>query len=108
MPADRRARDLGPVARSAGAGVGDARARPLYVDRSLWGSGLAAELLECAVGDLPVHLWVYEANARARACYQKHGFVPDRRSEIDDVTGVMECRYVRARRAETRDPATGA
>lgn len=69
----------------------------LYVGRELWGSGLAAALLDYAVGDARLHLWVFEANMRGRAFYEKHGFVPDG-SKVDDITGVTECRYVRGER----------
>jgi GNAT superfamily N-acetyltransferase len=67
----------------------------LYVDHAQWGSGLAAALLEHAIGDAPAQLWVYFANARARAFYQKHGFAPDGHVQVDESTGVLECRYVR-------------
>jgi GNAT superfamily N-acetyltransferase len=67
----------------------------LYVDRARWGSGLAAALLVHAIGDAPAQLWVYAANTRARAFYEKHGFAPDGRAQLDESTGVLECRYVR-------------
>lgn len=67
----------------------------LYVAREHWGRGIAAALLQHAVRATPVHLWVFEANARARAFYEKHGFVADGRAKVDEETGVLECRYVR-------------
>lgn len=67
----------------------------LYVDRARWGSDLAAALVVHAIGDAPAQLWVYAANARARAFYEKHGFAPDGRAQLDESTGVLECRYVR-------------
>lgn len=69
----------------------------LYVARELWGSGLAAALLDLATEGAPAHLWVYEANARARRFYEKHGFAADGRAQVDERTGVAECRYVRRR-----------
>jgi GNAT superfamily N-acetyltransferase len=67
----------------------------LYVDRAQWGSGLADALIERAVGGAPAQLWVFAANARARAFYARHGFVPDGCEQVDLATGVAECRYVR-------------
>lgn len=67
----------------------------LYVARGQWGSGLASALMEYAIGGGPAQLWVFAANARARAFYAKHGFVPDGREQVDEGTGVVECRYVR-------------
>ncbi|MGH9919159.1 MAG: GNAT family N-acetyltransferase [Nitrososphaerales archaeon] len=67
----------------------------LYVARAQWGSGLADALVEHAISDQPAHLWVYAANARARAFYARHGFLPDGQEQLDVATGVLECRYVR-------------
>ncbi len=67
----------------------------LYVARDEWGSGLGAALIHHALADAPAHLWVFTANGRARAFYEKHGFVPDGHEQVDDRTGVFECRYVR-------------
>ena len=47
----------------------------LYVARAQWGTGVADSLLEAALGDSSAFLWVFEANARARAFYARHGFV---------------------------------
>jgi GNAT superfamily N-acetyltransferase len=67
----------------------------LYVARDLWGSGLADVLVARAVGDTPAHLWVHDANVRARAFYEKHGFVDDGVGKVDDETSLLERRYVR-------------
>lgn len=67
----------------------------LYVARTCWGTGLAARLLDAAIGSAPAQLWVFEANGRARRFYEKHGFGADGNRKIDENTGVWECRYVR-------------
>ena len=62
----------------------------LYVHASRFGSGLAAELLDVAVGTKPARLWVFEANHRARRFYAKHGFTATGVAQIDPDTGVNE------------------
>ena len=65
----------------------------LYVLPSHWDTGTGKALL-MAAGDLQV-LWVLEANARARAFYERHGFRPDGHSKVLDLgAGVPEVRYV--------------
>jgi GNAT superfamily N-acetyltransferase len=49
----------------------------LYSLRRTHGSGLAAALLNAAIGESPAYLWVLEDNPRAAAFYRKHGFRPD-------------------------------
>jgi ribosomal protein S18 acetylase RimI-like enzyme len=70
------------------AGVGPAREGPadtgelyaLFVHPDWWGTDAARLLTDAAIGDLrakgcaEVWLWVLEANARARAFYQRYGF----------------------------------
>ena len=59
---------------------GLAHLRNLFVDRSQWGSGLAAELLRTAVEDArgsgfgAVRLFVAEGQARARRFYEREGW----------------------------------
>jgi GNAT superfamily N-acetyltransferase len=49
----------------------------IYVRAAHYGTGIGARLLEVAIGDAPAYLWVFEANGRARAFYERHGFTPD-------------------------------
>lgn len=59
------------------------------------GTGVARDLLAHAIGDRAAYLWVLEANQRARAFYQRHGFEDEggRKSEPD--TGALEIRMAR-------------
>lgn len=71
------------------------------------GSGVADELVERVLGDRDACLWVFEANARARAFYTRHGFVPDGARSTYGRTGTPELRMVRrgtGRRARASDP----
>ncbi|WP_233549799.1 GNAT family N-acetyltransferase [Cellulomonas rhizosphaerae] len=67
----------------------------IYVDASQHGSGLAAELLEAAIGDAPAHLWVFTSNLRAQRFYAKHRFVATDEHQSDPDTGLGETRWVR-------------
>jgi GNAT superfamily N-acetyltransferase len=67
----------------------------LYVRRAYWGTGLADELIEAAIGDKSVRLWVFEANLRAQKFYRRHGFTPDQISRIEPFTGLTEVRMSR-------------
>jgi GNAT superfamily N-acetyltransferase len=67
----------------------------LYVRKDWWGTGLGGRLLEVAIGNEPAMLWVFEANARARAFYTKHGFEPDGSRKDDPLFGLPEIRMVR-------------
>ena len=50
----------------------------LYLRAREYGSGLADRLLDGVLpGQVPAELWVFEANARARRFYARHGFGPD-------------------------------
>lgn len=69
--------------------------KSLYVASDLRGTGLAATLLETAVGYRAAFLWVFEANHRAVAFYRRQGFRPDGAAKIDPDTGVPEMRMVR-------------
>ena len=69
--------------------------KTLYVAAGHHGRGVAAALVEAAIGTRPAHLWVFEQNPRARAFYRKQGFRPDGRTTIDVDTGVPELRMVR-------------
>jgi len=69
--------------------------KSLYVDAGHRGSGVAAALMDRAIGALPAHLWVFETNPRAQAFYAKHGFLFDGHRKVDIVTGLWERRFVR-------------
>lgn len=73
------------LAEKAGDGVGFAAVRAewldgLYVLPELWGSGVGARLHDAAVeilrglGGVRSHLWVLEANSRARTFYERRGW----------------------------------
>ena len=74
------------------------------VPRELWainvlataqGTGLADQLMLDLLADGPASLWVAEANARARAFYARHGFVPDGTRKVREETATAEVRLVR-------------
>ena len=67
----------------------------IYVRKGWWGTGLANRLLDVAIGKQPAILWVLEANARARAFYSRHGFVPDGARKEETIFGEPEIRMVR-------------
>lgn len=60
-----------------------------------YGTGLADQMMAELVGDRPASLWVFEANARARAFYTRHGFVPDGAQQVEEAFGAPEIRMVR-------------
>jgi GNAT superfamily N-acetyltransferase len=67
-----------------------------YVRAQYWGSGLGARLMDAAIGGTaPASVWVFEANARARAFYRKHGFVEDGSSKPEPLFVAEEIRMVR-------------
>jgi GNAT superfamily N-acetyltransferase len=49
----------------------------IYVRASQYGTGLGHRLIEVAIDAAAAYLWVFEANARARAFYERHGFTAD-------------------------------
>lgn len=70
-------------AEAAGAG----QVRPLelvglYVLAEHYGTGVADDLLHCAIGEAPCFLWVTRFNGRARAFYARHGFIDDGHSKV--------------------------
>jgi GNAT superfamily N-acetyltransferase len=63
---------------TAGAPVRERELWSIYVRASEYGSGVADLLLEAVLpSQEPAELWVFEANARARGFYARHGFKPD-------------------------------
>jgi GNAT superfamily N-acetyltransferase len=86
----------------------DDNARPrelssLYVAADQRGTGLAAQLLNHAIGTNTAYLWVFEQNPRAQAFYRKHGFTFDGTRQIDPGTGIWELRFARAELADPED-----
>ncbi len=71
----------------------------LYILREAYGTGVGRRLLEAGVGEHDgAYLWVFEANARARAFYTRCGFTPDgvrKTFDLDDGRAVPEMRMVR-------------
>lgn len=75
----------------------------IYLDHDMWGSGAARELLRTALEEvpprIPVTLWVFEGNERARHFYRRHGFQPDGTERTEEVGGadLLQIRYRRHR-----------
>jgi len=67
----------------------------LYVAAEHRGTGVAAALIERALGKAPAHLWVFEDNPRAQAFYLRHGFRSDGHRKVDPDTGLWEMRFIR-------------
>ncbi len=63
--------------------------------RRTHGTGLADELMACAIGDRPAYLWVLEGNDRAIAFYRRHGFTDEGGRKPEPDTGVLEIRMAR-------------
>jgi GNAT superfamily N-acetyltransferase len=89
----------------------DADAKPttaeitaIYVSPDKWGQGIGQELLNAAEarargdGFSELSLWVLEANQRARAFYEKFGFVLDGSTKEDERRGGFVIREVRYRK----------
>jgi GNAT superfamily N-acetyltransferase len=74
----------------------------IYVRRDWYGTGLGDRLLAAAIGKEPALLWVFEANARARAFYTRHGFRPDGARKDEPTFHQPEIRMVRG--AVSADP----
>jgi GNAT superfamily N-acetyltransferase len=67
----------------------------VYVRASQYGRGVGHRLIETAIGDALAYLWVFEANARARRFYQRHGFEPDGARKPEPSFQEPEIRLVR-------------
>lgn len=70
----------------------------LYVDPSRMGQGLGTRLLDRAIQRFPdgLQLWTFEANARARAFYERAGFVEAERTDgRGNEERAPDIRYVR-------------
>jgi len=68
----------------------------LYVEPTLTGRGIGAELLEVAKRERPrgLRLWTFEANERARRFYERHGFVARDRTDGENEEGAPDVLYV--------------
>lgn len=67
--------------------MGPGHVRPLelvglYVLAEHYGTGVADDLLTCAVGAAPCFCWVARDNPRAQAFYRRHLFVADGLSQV--------------------------
>jgi len=94
--------DVGELVGFASAGPGrdddvdlDLELYAIYVRASQYGAGVGHRLIETAIGDAPAYLWVFEANARARAFYVRHGFEPDGARKPEPSFQEPEIRLVR-------------
>lgn len=91
----------GPARHAGEAGLGEVWA--IYVDPEAQGQGVGRALMDAAVRDLTargfgeVVLWVFEANAPARAFYERLGWTPDGAVKPFAIGGAdpLEVRYRR-------------
>jgi ribosomal protein S18 acetylase RimI-like enzyme len=89
------------VSRDEDVPAGTGEIESLYVDPKRLRRGLGGALLRVALEDLrragcdAVTLWVFVANAGARAFYERFGFAPDGTCQQDPGTGVPELRMRR-------------
>lgn len=92
---------IGPCRDDDMPGAGEVLA--IYVHPDHWSRGLGRALMSDALveldalGQRPVTLWVLRDNARARAFYQRAGFIPDGSEHVYEAGGVPvpEVRYRR-------------
>jgi GNAT superfamily N-acetyltransferase len=83
---------------TAGAPARDLELYSIYVLASEYGTGLADRLLaDVLAPETPAEVWVFEANARARGFYSRHGFEPDGASHVfgQELANQPEIRMVR-------------
>ena len=59
------------------------------------GTGVADQLINAAVADRPVTLWVLRDNARAQAFYRRKGFRVEGATKVHEGTGAPEIRMIR-------------
>lgn len=91
------------------AAPGRAEVYALYVLPECWGAGLGSRLLAGTLAALhaggagQVCLWVLRGNARARHCYERHGFALTGEEQLIDLGGLLpEVRYSRGVEADRR------
>lgn len=84
--------------------VGPAREEDAPTDTQLWainvlaehyGTGVAQELMDGALGEGPAYLWVAEGNDRAIRFYERNHFRLDGAQATDRDDGLLELRMVR-------------
>lgn len=88
------------AAHLAPAGERTAELLTLYVHPDAWRCGAGSALLVEGFARMPQPgqvLWTFEANARARAFYERHAFLPDGARRVLDLGGpTAEVRYRRS------------
>ncbi len=73
----------------------------IYLEPSVWGQGVARDLMRTVLAAVPagasVTLWVLAANERARHFYRRNGFAPDGVERVEEFDGetFTEVRYRR-------------
>lgn len=83
----------------------DAELYAINVVQAHHGTGAGQLLLSASVGDGPASLWMLEDNPRARAFYERNGFVADGTTKVDEQLG--DAREIRLVRTEPRVTAGG-
>lgn len=73
----------------------DAWIDQLYVEPGHTGRGIGSDLVALAKRERPagLELWTFEANARARRFYERHGFVVTGATAGDNEEGAPDVRY---------------
>ena len=86
--------------RDADAGARTAEVAAVYVEPDRWRTGTGSALLRAALQALrddgwhDVTLWVFADNVGARTFYERFGFAPDGREELDTRTGQQMIRLL--------------
>jgi GNAT superfamily N-acetyltransferase len=77
----------------------------LYVEPNRTGGGIGTELVGVAKRERPsgLKLWTFQANARARRFYERHGFVATGTTTGDNEEGAPDVRYEGRRRPVSRN-----
>lgn len=70
--------------------------RAINIVSEVYGTGLADELVQRALGARAAYLWVVQNNHRAQAFYRRHGFVDDGGRSMHEATEAPEIRMSRA------------
>lgn len=78
---------------------GDRTLYTMYLDPEAWGRGAAKELMHAVDATVepgvPLTLWVFEKNERAKKFYERHGFKSDNVEKLEPFAGeyLLEVRY---------------
>ncbi|MHA7247547.1 GNAT family N-acetyltransferase [Arthrobacter tecti] len=59
----------------------------IYVVAEHYGTGVGQHLLNAGIGTAPAYLWMAADNPRARAFYERNGFVPDGAAAMHNIVG---------------------